>query len=119
MIDVTDASGTAEATVTIWVTGTPLLTETYGKRDFVPTRLTMKYSYQPVTDEAGWTHHTWKPVIVTAMGPRILKPAADGSQRLGAGTLTYNPIYVDDAPEWLLKLAAELAPSGEVTLAGA
>ena len=119
MIDVTSVTSRAEATVTIGVTGTPALVVTYQTRSFQPDQIIVRFQYQPQTDTDGWTHHTWKRTSVAVTGPRILKPAADGSQRLGADRLSYHPVYSDEAPEWLLKLVDELRPSGDVSLAGA
>lgn len=119
MIDVTSVSSHAEATVTIGVTGTPVLVATYQTRSFQPDQITVKFRYKPQTDADGWTHHTWTRTSVTVVGPRILKPAKDGTQRLGADHLRYHPMYADQLPEWLTKLVDELRPSGDIALAGA
>lgn len=119
MIDVTRVTSRAEATVTVGVTGTPVLVATYQTRTFLPEQITVKFLYKPQTDGDGWTHHTWKVTGVTVTGPRILKPAADGSQRLGVDYLRYQPISLDDVPEWLRKIMDELTPSGDIALAGA
>lgn len=118
MIDVTSVSSRAEATVTIGVTGAPPMKATYQTRGFLPEQITVKYVYKPQRDDDGWTHHTWTHTDVTAIGPRILKPAADGSQRLGAEHLRYRPAYTDQLPEWLVKIVNELRPSGDIALAG-
>ncbi|AKA61729.1 hypothetical protein SEA_YDN12_62 [Streptomyces phage YDN12] len=118
MLDVTEVSGHAFATVSVAVTGAPPLKATYQDRHFQPARIHVRYAYKPEAAE-GWTVHRWHAVEVTAVGPRILKPAPDGSQRLGVEDLRYTPSKEDPLPEWLRQLAAELAPSGEVTMAGA
>lgn len=119
MIDVTSVGSRAEASVTITVTGAPALVATYQTRTFLPEQITVKYVYKPQTDADGWTHHTWTATSVTVVGPRILKPAADGSQRLGVEHLRYHPNYGDQVPEWLRKIMDELTPSGDIALAGA
>ena len=118
MLDVTEVTGHAFATVSIAVTGAPPLKATYQERFFQPARIHVRYEYKPEAAD-GWTVHRWHPVDVTAVGPRILKPAPDGTQRLGVEELKFNPTWNREHPEWLRQLAAELAPSGEVTLAGA
>jgi hypothetical protein len=118
MIDVTDVSGDAFVTVTIAVTGAPPLKATWQERSFLPAQVHVRYLYKPQVDGDGWTVHVWVPRNVSATGPRILKPAPDGSQRLGVEHLTYKPISQHDHPEWLRQLVHELRPSGDVTLAG-
>lgn len=118
MLDVTEVSGHAFASVSIGVTGAPPLKATYQERFFLPARIHVRYVYKPEAAD-GWTVHRWYPTDVSAVGPRILKPAPDGTQRLGVEDLTYKPISQHDHPEWLRQLVAELSPSGEVTMAGA
>lgn len=118
MSDVTTVSSQVTATVNIGVTGTEALVATYQTRSFQPGRITVTYVYKPQRGDDGWTRHTWVPAKVSAVGPRILKPAADGSQRLGVEELRYNPVNLNDAPEWLRKIISELTPSGDVTLVG-
>jgi hypothetical protein len=115
MIKVMSASGSAEAVVSIGVTGTPPLKATFQERQLQPERITVRYRYQAQVDTDGWTHHVWTRVNVVVDGPRILKPAADGSQRLGVEVLRYNPVF-EDLPEWLVKLADEFRPSGDIAL---
>lgn len=117
MIDVTDVSGKASVTVTVTVTGAPAVQASYRTRSLDPRHISIKYTYHSEKVD-GWTEHHWIATDVVVNGPRILKPAPDGTQRLGAETLRYAPMAVSEAPEWLRKLMVELRPSGEVTMAG-
>lgn len=114
-MDVTEVTGSAFATVSIGVTDTPPLKATYQERYFQPRRIHVRFEYRPEAAD-GWTVHRWYPVDISAHGPRILKPAKDGSQRLGAEDLRYKTISQREHPEWLRQLVSELAPSGEVVL---
>lgn len=114
MIDVKSASSSTTSSVTLTLTGAPALDVLYTNRQIDPAQVFFKYEYAPVTSEDGWTEHTWNLVSVRATGARILKPAADGSQRLGVEVLAYKPLYLKDTPEWLLSLAGEVRPSGSV-----
>ena len=118
MIDVTSVTSHAEALVTITVSGAPPLKATCNTRYFQPELITVKYVYKPQREDDGWVHHIWAPTDVMVTGPRILKPAADGSQRLGVDWLRYFPCYGDEKPEWLTKIINELTPSGDIALAG-
>jgi hypothetical protein len=118
MLDVTEVTGHAFATVSVAVTDAPPLKATYQDRRFQPARIHIRYAYKPEAAD-GWTVHRWHAVDVTVVGPRILKPAPDGTQRLGVEDLRYSPTSSDHCPEWLRHLMAELSPSGEVTMAGA
>lgn len=119
MIDVTTVSSFAEATVSIGVADAPPLTATYQTRQFLPNQIMITYRYRPLKGEDGWVTHDWIAVRATAVGPRILKPAEDGTMRLGIENLRYAPISTHDYPEWLVKLMHELKPSGDIALAGA
>lgn len=114
MIDVKSASSSTTSSVTLTLTGAPALKVLYTNRQINPGQVVFKYKYAPVTSEDGWTEHTWDLVSIRATGARILKPAADGSQRLGVEVLAYEPMSLKNAPEWLLSLANEVRPSGSV-----
>ena len=114
MIDVKSASSTTTSSVVLTLTGAPPLKVLYTNRQIDPGQVFFKYEYVPTTTEDGWTEHTWKLVSVRATGARILKPAADGSQRLGVEMPAYEPVRLKDVPEWLLSLAREVRPSGSV-----
>lgn len=114
MIDVKSASSSTTSSVTLTLTGAPPLKVLYTNRQLDPGQVFFKYEYTPTTTGDGWTEHTWDLVSVRATGARILKPAADGSQRLGAEVLAYKPMSLKNAPEWLLSLANEVRPSGSV-----
>lgn len=118
MIDVTDVSGQVTATVNITVKGAEPLKVPYQDRHLWPDRIAVKYTYHSELVD-GWTEHHWIATDVTVVGPRILKPAPDGTMRLGVEILRYHPMNLTDSPEWLRKLMVELRPSGEVTMAGA
>lgn len=118
MLDVTHVTSRAEATVTIGVAGAPPLKASYQERHFLPEQVMVTYLYKPQQGDDGWTAHRWVPVNVSVVGPRILKPAPDGTQRLGVEGLRYHLSYGEQPPEWLAKIVNELAPSGDIALAG-
>lgn len=105
----------------VQLSGTPDLKATLMDRRFQPDQVSITYTYR----QAG---HSWYASHVSVSGPRVLKPGADGVQRLGKDTHkaiwsvygggdvqddTYDPL-----PEWLNELVNWLRPSGSLLLPG-
>lgn len=95
----------------------------WNKREFQPQFAQVEYRYEV----AGTDSHDgfWHAVKVTAAGPRVLKPAPDGSRRLGAETCRTEWSHSIDVqqfgsgrdntvPEWLDDLVTDMRPSGHV-----
>jgi hypothetical protein len=106
--------------------GAPEHKADYISRRIVPDRAIVTYRYHEQMTEDGWTQHRWLAMDVKLTGYRILKPAADGSQRLGVDrheacwyTVRTGADLVADKPElpaWVAELIQRMRPSGELVL---
>ncbi|QBZ73555.1 hypothetical protein SEA_MISCHIEF19_70 [Streptomyces phage Mischief19] len=118
-VDVLKAETHTEATVRVDLTGAPQVKASYSDRHIVPAKLTVHYTYDPA---AGW----WRATSAKVTGPRVLKPKADGTLRLGQewhdrewSVFGKGDVQVDKGlPEWLDSLVSELRPAGEVSVPG-
>lgn len=119
-IDVTEVRAWASVSVTVKLD--PATTEPvkspYGEGHFQPDYMSTGWRYDTVTG-------SWLCTDITVVGCRILKPAPDGTKRLGKdhrkrsyGGWSRDVLVEGEAPETLVKLARELQPSGELTLPG-
>src|SRR6476620_5338664 len=98
----------ATVVVTVNLTGTPEQKTTYTSRTISPDTVVIRYRYEQHVTQDGWTEHSWLASDVQVTGPRVLKPAADGSQRLGVDrhearwyTVGSGRDVAADMPEWL------------------
>ena len=112
------------------LSGTPDLEATLVDRRFQPDQVSITYTYrQTLSGPDGWTTSGWYATSVTVSGLRVLKPSADGAQRLGKDThkaiwSVYGGGDVQDdtrnpLPKWLDQLIDQLRPSGSLYLADA
>jgi len=120
-IDITSVSNRVRAHVGVQLTGAPDLKTDYTSWTIEPSHVQVEYTYRQQLTEDGWKEHEWVATDIRVTGSRILKPAADGSRRLGkdiGSRRWYSPPERDPRPEWLEALVAELRPSGDVDLPG-
>lgn len=118
-IDITDVSSHADVKVHVKFTTDLQVKATYLKHNIVPDLMVVTYAFGP-GQHRGW----WVAVDVMVAGHKVLKPAADGSVRLGKdrSKATWSAWGRKDVqtehnlPEELDKLVSELRPSGQVTL---
>lgn len=111
------------------LSGTPDLKASLVDRRFQPDQVSITYTYrQTISRLDGWVEHSWYASYVSVSGLRVLKPGADGAQRVGKDTHkatwsvfgngdVQNDTY-DPLPEWLDELVNWLRPSGSLSLAG-
>jgi hypothetical protein len=132
-IDINKVEARTNAVVAVGVTGTPTVKVWWNGREILPHSLEIEYTYRPGRTEDGWNSHLWVAGSVKVSGHRVLKPGADGAQRLGkeehttdwrgwnddvqANDATRSGVYAP-LPEWLDSLVSELRPSGEIALPG-
>lgn len=122
----TDTRSWADVVVHADVMGAPETKVTYLDQMMQPDQVRITYAYDAVAGR--WVAHD-----VFTTGLRVLKPAADGTQRLGKDShKSYwsswgrKDIQVSrlsaaggsELPEWLNKLVDELRPTGGVSMAG-
>lgn len=120
-MDITDIEGwiTAEVQVKLNPSTTPDVKVQYLDHRMQVDHMGAEYRLNTAT---GW----WVCQTITLAGNRLLKPAADGTPRVGKDRhkTTYSSYSKGDVqskgdvPEWLDKLISELRPSGTVTLPG-
>lgn len=119
-IDITDVSAEVTATVTVSLRpGTaPDMKSQYTDRVMQPDRVRVEYWF-----DAGL--NCWFAINVKVTGHRLLKPAADGTPRIGKDkhSVSYGgwrkDVQADNGlPGWLDQLVDELRPSGLVSLPG-
>lgn len=119
-IDITDVSAWAVVKVKVNLKpGTaPDMKVSYQDRMMQPDCVMVEYRLDPAR---GW----WTADHITVVGARLLKPAPDGTPRIGKDRpkSTYGGWNRDvqeeyDLPEWLDNLVSELRPNGNVTLPG-
>jgi hypothetical protein len=112
------------AGVTAPLTGVPVLKVT-NTRDILPEHVRLSYMYATVEEQTVWICRS-----AQVSGHRVLKPAPDGSQRLGQEVRSgewYStlPLGLEDLkfhreiPSWLRDLIVLLRPDGNVELPGA
>jgi hypothetical protein len=112
------------ARVTATLTGVPVLKVT-NTRDILPEHVTLSYVYATVEEQTVWVCRSAR-----VGGHRVLKPAPDGSQRLGqevhSGELYSSlPLGLEDlksnreVPTWLRDLIVLSRPDGNIELPGA
>jgi hypothetical protein len=116
----------ATVVVTVSLTGAPEQKTTYTSRTIAPDTAVIRYLYEQQVTPDGWTEHSWLATDVQATGPRVLKPAADGSQRLGVDrhearwytVRSGRDVAADnpDMPEWLAGVIEQMRPSGGLDL---
>lgn len=120
-IDIKSARTQVKAVVRVELSGAPDMTADYSKWQINPDSLTVEYHYKQAQGDDGWTGHQWTTFDVRVTGRRILKPAADGSRRLGeqSGRRSwYTRNQLADMPEWVKRLVEEMRPSGQIEAAG-
>lgn len=120
-LDISQVTTHTTVSVTIRFTGAPDHAAQYSRQDrrFLPQYLEAEYEY-----DAGQSW--WRVRSVTIVGPYILKPAADGSQRLGKGWGKYDWYGTSgrdmqergELPEWLDQVLSEIRPAGALELPG-
>lgn len=119
-IDITDVSAEVTATVVVKLRpGTaPDMRAQYVDRMMQPDRVQVEYRF-----DAGL--NWWFAISVKVTGHRLLKPAANGTPRIGKDThsVSYGgwraDVQADNGlPGWLDRLVIELRPSGQVSLPG-
>lgn len=120
-IDIKAARTLVKASVSVELSGAPDLVAEYTKWPISPYVLQVEYRYKQAEAEDGWTGHEWATADVRVNGHRILKPAADGSRRLGEQSgrrswYTRNDLAA--MPEWVKRLVEEMRPSGSVDVSG-
>lgn len=120
---------TTQVVATCWikVNGTPSLVAEDRAQDMQPHSIKVEYVYRQTHNKNGWVEHSWVARSVLVNGLRILKPAKDGTQRLG-GTVQrctwvlsmsgglINAIDGDCPPEWLAEIIEAVRPSGEMSV---
>lgn len=120
MIDVTDVKSWAVVKVHVKLDPDTVsdMKVQYLNRRMLPDFFGAEYRFDASADR-------WVCGCITITGHRLLKPAADGTRRVGKDRhkSTYGwssgDVQADGKlPEWLDKLATELRPSGRVTLPG-
>lgn len=102
------------------ITGAPELDATYLDQTIQPQHIWIRYVYHLVNGEP-----TWTATQIIVEGFRVLKPARDGSQRLGKQThiatwtswdLGHRTTSRNQTPAWLDDVVEILRPSGGVGL---
>jgi hypothetical protein len=117
-IDVTEVKSHADVVVTVQLTGGPQVRATYLPFDIVVDWMSVTYRYDVARN---W----WFALDVRAGGQKVLKPAPDGTRRLGKdrskanwGGWNRDVQESCNLPDELDKLVSELRPNGAVTLPG-
>lgn len=115
-IDVTSVKAHADVVVVVELTGGPQVRATYLSFDIVVDWLGVTYRYNAADD-------FWFALDVRAGGQKVLKPAPDGTRRLGKdrskanwGSWSRDVQAEGNLPEELDRLVSELRPTGAVTL---
>jgi hypothetical protein len=119
-VDILTVDTHTTSTVRTHVTGAPQVKASYLDRWIIPAHVTADFTYDAGAD---W----WRCVRVELKGPRVLKPKADGTVRLGKdwharswSSYSKGDVQTDgaDLPGWLDDLVSELRPNGTVALPG-
>lgn len=113
MIDIESVRTSVPVTVRVKLNGAPPLKASYSDRLFLPDYVKLRYAVSRVEGEAVWSCEDRD-----VSGPRILKPADDGSMRLGKDRCTRTFYSTYELVPWLAQLIDELRPSGLPDLPG-
>lgn len=128
-VRVTESATSVRAVTWIKVTDAPPVKADGVDRMISPYAVEISYVYHRTPTPDGWTEHRWLARGVTVHGRHILKPAKDGTEKLGvnvhraawstSGSLDLVDVpYVGSPPEWILAVIEQQRPSGELALAG-
>lgn len=110
MIDITETQSRAEVQLTARFTGGPEMKASFTSWTYDPNFLRVTYRYLPESA-------AWDVIAVDLYGARILKPGPNGEQRLGKDQGHATWFLMSEVPAWVMQLAREMAPVGEVTFA--
>jgi hypothetical protein len=109
-------------TVRARFTGAGIMKADYVSHLIQPFYAELVYVYNGATDQAGWTHHTWRCRGAKLIGYRVLKPGPNGELRVSDVTThqaSWNSYAKDVAelegtPLLVVELIEQCRPSGEV-----
>lgn len=108
MVDINKVSSTVDVTVRIELSGAPEMNSRLSNRLIQPGLAV--FQYRLIMTDAG---PVWRCYTADVHGTRILKPAPDGSVRLGKEVMRNSwSGYLDNAPEWVVNLINEVRPNG-------
>lgn len=123
-VDVLTVDTHTRTNVRTKITGAPAVKASYLDRQIIPAHLAIEYVYDVAAE---W----WRAVDVKLSGPRVLKPKADGTIRLGKDWHDRNwsawsggdvqgdgSNHGGELPGWLDSLVSELRPNGALALPG-
>lgn len=121
MIEFVKVDNLVRCAVKLQLKGLPDMPVDFTKKLFEPTTVDIEFKYQQTSSGDGWTEHTWIVAQVVVTGPRVLKPADDGSRRtskLDGCARFYGSKALAALPEFLADLIREVQPHGSVDLVG-
>lgn len=108
--------------VRVRFTGAGIMKADYVSHMIQPFYAELLYVYNGATDQAGWTHHTWRCRDANLIGYRVLKPGPNGELRVSDATThqarwfshAKDVAELEDAPLLVTELIEQCRPSGEV-----
>lgn len=122
MLNLTEVTPFTTTTVRVRFTGAGIMKADYVSHMIQPSYAEMIYVYNGATDQAGWTHHTWRCRDAKLTGYRVLKPGPNGELRVSevaTHQVSWNSYAKDvteleDTPLLVVDLIEQCRPSGEV-----
>ncbi len=120
--NLTTVTPTTTTTVHVRFTGAGVMKADYVSHMIQPFYAELLYVYNGATDQAGWTHHTWRCRDASLTGYRVLKPGPNGELRV-SDAATHQARWfshakdvaeLEDAPLLVVDLIEQCRPSGEV-----
>jgi hypothetical protein len=129
IVRVTESATSVQAVTWVKVADAPPVKADGIDLQISPYAVEISYVYHRVAGPDGWIEHRWLARGVAVHGQHILKPAKDGTERLGAsvyratwssfgGRDLVDSTSVGSPPEWVLVIIESHRPSGELFLAG-
>lgn len=129
IVRVTESATSVRAVAYVKVTDAPPVKADGIDRQISPYAVEISYVYHRTSGPDGWVEHRWLARGVTVHGRHILKPAKDGTEKLGANVYraTWSSFggldlvdvpHVGSPPEWVMTIIEGQRPSGELAFAG-
>lgn len=121
-VELTSVTPFTVTTVRVRFTGAGIMKADYVSHMIQPYYAVLTYVYQVSTDQAGWTHHTWRCRNAELTGYRVLKPGPDGELRV-SDKATHSAHWsshsgdvagLEGTPLLVAELIEQCRPSGEV-----
>lgn len=120
--NLTEVTPFTTTTVHVRFTGAGIMKADYVSHMIQPFYAELLYVYNGATDQAGWTHHTWRCRDAKLTGYRVLKPGPSGELRV-SNAATHQASWFSHAkdvaelegtPLLVTELIEQCRPSGEV-----